>query len=148
MPSDEHDPAEQEDREMRSPPPDAPPSPYTCPECGGTLFDVTDEGPLHFRCRVGHAFTAEYLLANQAEALEAALWSALRALEEHGALARRMAARAGAQGNRHSASTFTEQAVDAEHHASIIRTALQGMRGGAEEVTARAVANAADRTTS
>jgi two-component system chemotaxis response regulator CheB len=132
---DESDPAEVEDREMRAPREDAPPSPYTCPECSGTLFDVTESGePLRFRCRVGHAYTAEYLLADQAEALEAGLWSALRALEEHAALARRMAERAGDRGSRHSASRFTEQAVDAEHHASVVRTALERMRAPIEGV--------------
>jgi two-component system chemotaxis response regulator CheB len=52
------------------------------------------------------------------------LWTALRALEEHSALARRLAARANSRGHTHSASSFTEQAVDAEHHASVIRTVL------------------------
>jgi two-component system, chemotaxis family, protein-glutamate methylesterase/glutaminase len=59
------------------------------------------------------------------------LWTALRALEEHSALAKRLAARASSRGHSHSASSFTEQAMDAEHHASVIRTVLdQGVRAG------------------
>jgi two-component system chemotaxis response regulator CheB len=100
------------------------PSTQTCPECHGTLWEVQDSGILKFRCRVGHSYTAEALAGHQAEQLEAALWTALRALEEHGALARRLAARALGAGHTHSAARFTEEAMDAEHHASVVRTVL------------------------
>jgi two-component system, chemotaxis family, protein-glutamate methylesterase/glutaminase len=100
------------------------PSTMTCPECHGTLWEVKDEELVRFRCRVGHAYSDEALLVHQSEQLEAALWTALRALEEHSALARRLAARANNRGHSHSASSFTEQAMDAEHHASVIRTVL------------------------
>jgi two-component system chemotaxis response regulator CheB len=107
------------------------PSTMSCPECHGTLWEVKDEDLVRFRCRVGHAYSDEALLVHQSEQLEAALWTALRALEEHSALARRLAARANSRGHSHSASSFTEQAVDAEHHASVIRTVLdQGVRTG------------------
>jgi two-component system chemotaxis response regulator CheB len=108
------------------------PSTMTCPECHGTLWEAR-EGPLvHFRCRVGHAYTAESLLAHQADQLEAALWTALRSLEEHAALSRRLAVRANTRGHSHSASAFTEQAMDAEHHASTIRNVLAaGLSGQA-----------------
>ena len=113
------------------------PSTMSCPECHGVLWEHRDGDVLAFRCRVGHAFTEEALLAIQAEQLEAALWTALRALEEHSALSRRLAARAAHRGHSHSASTFTEHAMDAEHHASTIRTVLStGVRG---KVTAATV---------
>jgi two-component system chemotaxis response regulator CheB len=113
------------------------PSTMSCPECHGVLWEHRDGNVLAFRCRVGHAFTEEALLAIQAEQLEAALWTALRALEEHSALSRRLAARAAHRGHSHSASTFTEHAMDAEHHASTIRSVLTtGVRG---KVTAASV---------
>jgi two-component system chemotaxis response regulator CheB len=106
------------------------PSTMSCPECHGVLWEHRGGDVLSFRCRVGHGFTEEALLAIQAEQLEAAMWTALRALEEHSALSRRLAARAATRGHPHSASTFTEHAVDAEHHASTIRTVLSsGVRG-------------------
>jgi two-component system, chemotaxis family, protein-glutamate methylesterase/glutaminase len=105
------------------------PSTMTCPECHGTLWEVKDEELVRFRCRVGHAYSDEALLVHQSEQLEAALWTGLRALEEHSALARRLAARANSRGHTHSASSFTEQAMDAEHHASVIRKVLdKGVR--------------------
>jgi two-component system chemotaxis response regulator CheB len=107
------------------------PSTMSCPECHGTLWEVKDEELVRFRCRVGHAYSDEALLVHQAEQLEAALWTALRALEEHSALGRRLAARANSRGHTHSASAFTEQAMNAEHHASVIRTVLdKGIRTG------------------
>jgi two-component system chemotaxis response regulator CheB len=100
------------------------PSTMSCPECHGVLWEIQDQELVKFRCRVGHAYSAEALLVHQAEQLEAALWAGLRALEEHTALARRLAARANSRGHAHSAAAFTEQAVDTEHHASVIRNVL------------------------
>jgi two-component system chemotaxis response regulator CheB len=69
------------------------PSVFSCPECSGTLWEVGDADLPRFRCRVGHAYTAESLVAQQDDAVEDALWAALRSLEEHATLARRMAER-------------------------------------------------------
>ena len=107
------------------------PSTMSCPECHGVLWEIREGELVRFRCRVGHAYNDEALLVHQAENLEAALWTALRALEEHTALARRLAVRAQTRGHNQSASTFTEQAMDAEHHASVIRNVLHtGIRLG------------------
>jgi two-component system chemotaxis response regulator CheB len=117
------------------------PSTMSCPECHGVLWEAKDEELVQFRCRVGHAYSPEALLAHQAENLEAALWTALRALEENSALAKRLAARANSRGHNRSAASFTEQAMDAEHHASVIRTVLHsGIRhaDAAEPVIAAA----------
>jgi two-component system chemotaxis response regulator CheB len=57
------------------------PSTFACPECGGTLWELQEGELTRFRCRVGHAFSPDSLLAEQSEALETALWSAFRALE-------------------------------------------------------------------
>src|SRR4051812_28114126 len=40
-----------------------PPSPYTCPECHGTLLQMKTGGLLRFRCHTGHAYTLSSLLA-------------------------------------------------------------------------------------
>jgi two-component system chemotaxis response regulator CheB len=49
---------------------------YTCPECGGALWQVDQKGLTQFRCHVGHAYNGEAFLAEQSERLEAALWTA------------------------------------------------------------------------
>jgi two-component system chemotaxis response regulator CheB len=110
------------------------PSGFTCPECGGTLYEKPGGEPLHFRCRTGHAFSPESLLATQSGNLENALWAALRALEENAALARRMEKRAGELGNQRTRERHTRRALDAEGHAKVIRAILT--QGGAELETA------------
>ena len=49
------------------------PSVYACPDCHGTLWETRDGEFLHFRCRVGHAFSPESLIESQSESVEAAL---------------------------------------------------------------------------
>lgn len=49
----------------------------TCPDCGGTLWWHEDYGSERFRCRVGHSYSAEGLLAGKNAAVEAALWAAI-----------------------------------------------------------------------
>jgi two-component system chemotaxis response regulator CheB len=101
------------------------PAVFACPDCGGTLWEVEEGNLVRFRCRVGHAYTAQSLLASQADALEDAFWIALRALEESAALARRMAKRAKEREWPHSEVQYTEQAAQAEKNARIIRDVLE-----------------------
>ncbi len=101
------------------------PSAFTCPECHGVLFELRDGQLVRFRCRVGHAYGAETLLAEQGGAVEAALWTAMRALKERAALARRMSERMAARGSARSAGSFAEQADEADARADLIRRVLQ-----------------------
>jgi two-component system chemotaxis response regulator CheB len=110
------------------------PSVLTCPECAGTLYQIEDEGLERFRCRVGHAYTPASLLVGQHEALEGALWAALRALEEHASLARRLSEQAQERSHFHSSVQFAERAHAAEQQALLLRTTLlQGVAGGQPE---------------
>jgi two-component system chemotaxis response regulator CheB len=100
------------------------PSPMVCPECGGVLFEREQDDFLHFRCHVGHAFSEEALFASQSRALEGALWSAVRALEEKAELSRRLAEQAGHRGLHRAVTQFEGTAREAEHGSSIIRQTL------------------------
>src|SRR5206468_6495586 len=68
-------------------------SPFGCPSCGGVLWEAPDDDQLHFRCRIGHAFGAETLVAAQSQSLDASLAAGLRALRERADLARRVGRR-------------------------------------------------------
>lgn len=99
-------------------------SPYSCPECGGVLWELKNQNLLRFRCRTGHAFSSESLFAEQSDALEQALWVALRALKEQSALSRKLAERAKAQNHSITANRFEERAQDVDSKADIIRKVL------------------------
>jgi two-component system chemotaxis response regulator CheB len=101
-----------------------PPSGLTCPECGGALFEKREEAAIGFRCRVGHAYSPESLAAAQAEEVDAALWAAVRALEEHAALARRLEKRMSHAGRPSSELRYARRAQDAEHYAATLRRIL------------------------
>ena len=100
------------------------PSSFACPDCGGVLWELEENGFLRFRCRVGHAFTARHLSAEQRHAIETALWSALRALEESAALYHRLAERANKNGQPQSAERFQERADNTETNAKTLRQFL------------------------
>jgi len=56
--------------------------PVTCPECNGPLYEVKDGELIQFECFVGHRFSPESLSEEHAEALERAVWTAIRKLKE------------------------------------------------------------------
>jgi two-component system, chemotaxis family, protein-glutamate methylesterase/glutaminase len=100
------------------------PSEFGCPDCGGVLYEVQEGEIVRFRCRVGHAYSSETLIAAQSESLEEALWVALRALEERAALFLRLARNSREHGSVRTASHFQEQSEVNEGHAEMIRRFL------------------------
>ena len=101
------------------------PSAFSCPDCGGSLFELHDAKLVRYRCRVGHAYAPESLAAAQSQAVEDALWTALRALKERAALARRLAERMKGHGAERATERYEEQARDAEQHAAVIRELIE-----------------------
>lgn len=100
------------------------PASLACPECGGTLWELREGELLRYRCRVGHAFSSNSLLDEQAEQLEDALWIALRNLEEQASLHRRLAAHASLRGKQKTAQRFQEQERDVLSKADVVRGVL------------------------
>jgi two-component system chemotaxis response regulator CheB len=105
-------------------------STYSCPECGGTLWQVDEEGMVRFRCHVGHAYNGETLLAEQTECLEAALWTAVRTFKEKSVLGRQLAAAERARGNAAAAARFAEQADQAHEYGELIQKYVLTATGG------------------
>lgn len=112
---------------------DGPPgdvSPFSCPACGGVLWQVEDGELLRFRCRVGHAFSAEGALDAEGEEIETALWTALRALQERAHLSTRIAGRMERTGAERSRKRFEDLAREAHEQADLIRRVLVGRDAG------------------
>jgi two-component system chemotaxis response regulator CheB len=96
------------------------PSPFSCPRCGGDLWEVEAAGSAPFRCRTGHAYSPLSLLADQAAAVEDGLNEAFRALKEKEHLEQRMARQSARHGNGSGADYHTQQAKKAEQAAAAI----------------------------
>ena len=101
------------------------PSGYACPDCHGVLNTIPGEAVLRFRCRTGHAWTADSLVASQSGSLEEALWTALRVLEERVDISIRLADLALLNDRPWSEGHFRDRAVEATRSADAIRAMLQ-----------------------
>jgi two-component system chemotaxis response regulator CheB len=99
-------------------------SALTCPDCGGALWKIDEGRVLRYACHVGHQFAPASLVAEQREAVETALWVAVRALEEQAELRLRMARRFTASGLVVMAQGFEEGAQEAHRQAQQIRDLL------------------------
>jgi two-component system chemotaxis response regulator CheB len=112
------------------------PSGFSCPDCNGVLWEIHDGDLVRYRCRVGHAWSSESLFGEQAQQLEAALWMALRGLEEKAALARTMGERAHERNSPLTEARFAEQADEASRAATLIRSMLEADIGSRQERSA------------
>lgn len=92
---------------------------YTCPECHGVLVQIVEGSIVRFRCRSGHAFSIQTLLAEVSDAIDAGLWATVRAMEERLLLLRQLGEIARRQGN---APEVTRCEAQADHIASRIDT--------------------------
>jgi two-component system chemotaxis response regulator CheB len=101
------------------------PSPFSCPECHGVLFERKDGTGDRYRCRTGHAYSSEALNAAQSTGMDEALWIALRALEENAALLERLSRRARERRNVRVAERFLAQARGVHARARVVRDALE-----------------------
>lgn len=99
-------------------------STFTCPECGGALWEMATGAP-RFRCHVGHAYALHTLAAHQSVRVEAALWAALRSLEESERLNRRLAEAASSQGRASSGGLYADNAHATAAHAQVLRDLLR-----------------------
>lgn len=101
------------------------PSPYTCPECGGSLFSLNNVQSCRFSCHTGHSYTLLGLLRQQEEAIEAALSTALRAVQEKESLAEQLAAEFSAR-SLEPEPGYATLAQQARAEAEALRALLTG----------------------
>jgi two-component system, chemotaxis family, protein-glutamate methylesterase/glutaminase len=99
------------------------PTSFVCPECNGPLWETKPGASLQFRCHVGHAYSPESLLADQADSLERALWSVVRTFDERAGLVRRLGKR------KYQAESLGKNvgnmAKELEHQAELVRKLLR-----------------------
>lgn len=94
------------------------PSPYTCPDCQGTLFEMRDGNLMWFQCRVGHSYSIESLVDGQNENVERLLWGAVKGLEEQAEYSNRMAE---SSPDKASGRQFKNRSTELRKQANVIR---------------------------
>ncbi len=94
---------------------------FTCPECSGALRKIDEEETHRFRCRVGHAYSMDSLMAAKNEAVEEAFWLALQTLQERAQMLHGLARADRERGRDRSASGFEERARETSAHAARLR---------------------------
>ena len=123
-----------------------PPSALSCPACGGAWWEVAAPGQLRFRCHVGHQLSADSLDSAQHGAVEGALWTAVRILEEQVAMKHRMAERAKGARLAMVRRGFEAAAKNSHQQAQSIRNLLFSRKGGAPGEAVVAAARSRQRT--
>jgi two-component system chemotaxis response regulator CheB len=101
-----------------------PPSAFRCPDCRGALWELHNGDLMRYRCHVAHAHTSESLSDGQHDGVEVALWTAVRTLEEHAELHRRLCENANDRGLDTIALGYARRARNAEEQANTIRALL------------------------
>jgi two-component system chemotaxis response regulator CheB len=99
-----------------------------CPECGGPLWQLGEPGRERFRCRIGHAFSATALTAQQDEEIERSLLVAMRTLEERGRMLDRLHRHALERGRPEEGQRFEQDRDEAFRHADVLRELLLSLR--------------------
>jgi two-component system chemotaxis response regulator CheB len=98
---------------------------FTCPECGGVMWQSPETELSRFQCHTGHSFLGEQLLIEQREQLEAALWTAVRIFRERAVLSRALSMQESQRNPRRS-ERFEEQATLADQYADLIQQRVIG----------------------
>lgn len=96
-------------------------STQTCPECGGTLWEINASHPVRYRCHTGHSLTGNSLLKVHDRVSEDAMWSAVRALHEKHTLLKRLASEALRRGAKETADEHEAEAEQAAQNAHELR---------------------------
>lgn len=105
-----------------------------CPDCHGVMWEIGEGDLIRYRCHIGHTYTADLMSVAVDENLRRALGSALRALEEKVALARKLQQQATDRGHHLVQDTWAERVREYEQELAVVRDAVLRM----EAVAARA----------
>jgi two-component system chemotaxis response regulator CheB len=108
---------------------------FTCPDCGGVMFESRENGVERFRCSIGHVYSVDSLNEEHERALESAMWEAVRLLEERAVMLRRLGARMRESAQERLAGELEQRAADLLERSRTIRQVVE-RPGPAAEVMA------------
>ena len=97
---------------------------YSCPDCGGGLWKIEDEGLTRYRCYTGHTYDEAELLTKQGEGVEATLWVAVRMMEERSTLYMKIAKDHQKRGIQRIAASYQQQVGELKYHIDTLKKIL------------------------
>jgi two-component system chemotaxis response regulator CheB len=97
---------------------------FTCPDCGGSLWQLKHGTTHRYRCHTGHAHIAESLLTEKDRQLEETLWVAMRVLEERKNMLVSLASQHRNDGKNRAAHTYEDKIAEAKIHIDRIKAIL------------------------
>jgi len=92
-----------------------------CPDCHGPMWTFDEEPERRFRCELGHVTTARDILERGSVEVEAALWSAIRALTDRAHTLEVLGVEAATRDNPHSARSYADRSREARGQAHLLR---------------------------
>jgi two-component system, chemotaxis family, protein-glutamate methylesterase/glutaminase len=112
---------------------------YSCPDCGGGLWEIKNGDLCHFRCHIGHSYTEMELLQDQVRNIENTLWVALRMMEERRHLLTNLADKEKERGRAVLSGGHYERAEEMRRHIMRLKELLFSQQlippdAGAEEL--------------
>ncbi|MBS1606702.1 MAG: hypothetical protein JST42_28865 [Bacteroidetes bacterium] len=112
---------------------------YSCPACGGGLWEIK-HGHLHrYRCHAGHDYTEQELHLEKNTEIKKALWVALRTLEEKRNLLRKIAGREKEQGLGTLHKDHLARAEDISRHIEILKNIIFSQQPKVTPATQKAI---------
>jgi two-component system, chemotaxis family, protein-glutamate methylesterase/glutaminase len=97
---------------------------FSCPDCGGGLWKISNGHVSHYRCHVGHSYNKAELDVRQADAIEKTLWVALRMMEERKILLSKTAKENNTKGLSNLSQKYTEHSLQLEGHIENLKVLL------------------------
>jgi two-component system chemotaxis response regulator CheB len=97
---------------------------FACPDCGGGLWQISNDRVKHYRCHIGHSYSETDMIVRQSQAIEQTLWVALRMMEERKILLKKTATENENKGLTSLSVSMREQARQLENHVEKLKELL------------------------
>jgi two-component system, chemotaxis family, protein-glutamate methylesterase/glutaminase len=107
---------------------------YTCPDCGGNLWEINKDKIYRYRCHTGHVFTETLLLEKQSDLLEDSVWAAIRLMEERRNLLLTFAGHEKESGDENSFALNKEKADEFHTHITRLKNVVIALKEQPPEI--------------
>ncbi len=97
---------------------------FSCPDCGGVLFELNHDAITRYKCHTGHSYSVSDLILTQNKNLESSLWVALRSLEERKKLLSQLSEKNIQRGYNRSGSDYREKINELQMHIDNLKSVL------------------------